>query len=102
MRNYDNLTTEQIYDMLPNEISYHEDKPLDRIFHFKLTKGMNRNHVAYIADDGEYLGFTQKGTSNLRESLISMRDWLDKFQYKSHQERYHAELAPSNYVGLKA
>jgi hypothetical protein len=92
MKNYVNLTTDEIYDMLPNEISYQNGEPLESVYYFHLSKGLNRNNINYININEQSLGLTRRGEKKLRDPLISMREWLYEFKYQSHQEKFYPDI----------
>lgn len=89
---YNKFTTDELFDMLPSEISYKDDKPLEKIYYMKITRG-KRVNIIYADMDDNYLANTWRGDDTLREVIIEMLNWLYEFKYKSHQERYYPEIA---------
>lgn len=89
---YNKFTTDELFDMLPSEISYKNDKPLERTYYMKITKG-KRINIIYADMDDNYLANTWRGDDTLRGVIIEMLNWLDEFKYNSHQERYYTEIA---------
>lgn len=89
---YNAHTTDELFDMLPTEISYKDDKPLDRVYYMKITRG-KRVNIIYADMDDNYLANTWRGDDTLRKVIIEMLNWLNEFKYKSHQERHYPEIA---------
>ncbi len=76
---YDNLTTDEIFDMLPTMVRHHNNEYIGEYF-LKLFKGLKGIIIEY--DDGQHnLGQTYRRGKNLRDAVIQMHEWLVKFGY---------------------
>lgn len=71
------MTTDEIFVKLPNFIIGDKNK----MYFFSLIKGSNRIHVEYKSQDSKYLRNTRRSGKTLQDALLSMYNWLVKFEY---------------------
>lgn len=72
----ENLTTDELFNSLPNFINLKGD-----IYHFGSIKGSNRIIIFYKRDNGKYLCDTHRTGETLQTALKSMLDWLIDFKF---------------------
>lgn len=86
MKNYENMTTDEIYVSLPVTVCYEDGHFMSDDYHLNIIPCGDCTIIEYRTTDGKYLASTRRYGKTLREAIIKMRNWLTEFNYQSRQE----------------